>query len=128
MTTFNIGSQNAASIQNIGGDAVINGGVHAVATQHIDLRGAITRVQQEAAAVPLEPPARATVECALNAAAAEAASEAPDRGRVAELLGTATSALRAAGAFGAGASTLVEAIRQAATVLGPLGAAAVALL
>jgi hypothetical protein len=128
MTTFNIGSQNAASIQNIAGDAVISGGVHASATQHIDLRGAITRIQAEAAAVPLEPPARATVDVALNAAAAEAAREAPDRGRVAEFLGTATHSLHAAGAFGAGAATLVEAIRQAATVLGPFGQAAIALL
>jgi hypothetical protein len=128
MTTFNIGSQNAASIQNIGGDAVINGGVHASATQNIDLRGAITRVQEEAAAVPLEPPARATVDCALNAAAAEAARQEPDRGRVAELLGTATRALHSAGALGAGAATLVDAVRQAATMLGPVGHAAVALL
>jgi hypothetical protein len=128
MTTFNIGSQNAASIQNIGGDAVIHGGVQASATQHIDLRGAISRVQAEAATVPLKPPARVTVDCALSAAAAEAASEAPDRGRVAELLGTATRALHRAGAFGAGAATLVEAIRQAATVLGPAGQAAVAFL
>jgi hypothetical protein len=127
MTTFNIGSQNAASIQNIGGDAVITGGVHASATQHIDLRRSITRVQAEAARVPLDPPARATVDCALNAAAAEAARDAPDRGRVAELLATATRALHTAGAFGAGAATLVEAIRQAATVLGPVGQAAVAL-
>jgi len=128
MTTFNIGAQNAASIQNIGGDAVINGGVHAVATQHIDLRGAITRVQAEAATVPLEPAARATVDCALNAAAAEAARPEPDRGRVAELLGTATRALHSAGALGAGAATLVDAVRQVATMLGPVGHAAVALL
>jgi hypothetical protein len=128
MTTFDIGSQNAASIQNIGGDAVINGGVHAVATQHIDLRGAITRVQAEAATVPLEPAARATVDHTLNAAAAEAARPEPDRGRVAELLGTATRTLHAAGAFGAGAATLMESVRQAAAMLGPVGHAAIAFL
>ena len=42
MTTFNIGSQNAASIQNIAGDSVVEGGVHASATwQTVELRAAL---------------------------------------------------------------------------------------
>ena len=54
MANFNIGQQNAASIQNIGGDAVIEGGVHAYATwEVVELRRVIARTQEGAAA--LEP-------------------------------------------------------------------------
>ena len=44
MSTFNIGRQNAANIQNIGGDAVIHGGIQASASwETLELRRAIER-------------------------------------------------------------------------------------
>ena len=47
MANFNIGQQNAASIQNIGGDAVIEGGIHAYATwEVVELRRVIARAQE----------------------------------------------------------------------------------
>lgn len=127
MATFNIGSQNAASIQNIGGDAHIDGGLHASA-QIPDLRSAIARLQAEVANVPLPEPVRESVNAALSAASTEAAKDVPDRGRTAELLSATARALNQAGALGAGATAVVTAIRHAAALVGPLGPAAIALL
>ncbi|MGN6379479.1 MAG: hypothetical protein ACTHNU_11055, partial [Gaiellales bacterium] len=73
-------------------------------------------------------PVRAEVDGALGAAAEEATREAPDESRIARLLGSAARALRDAGAIGAAGSTLVEAFRQAAALVGPLGQAAIAFL
>jgi hypothetical protein len=128
MTTFNIGNQNAANIQNIGGDAHFYGDVNASTKQHIDLRGAIARVHHETAGLALPSPVRTQVDGALSAAAEEAARDEPDRSRVADFLGSAAQALKDAGAIGAAGSTLVDAFRQAAALIGPLGQAAVAFL
>lgn len=124
MATFNIRQQNAASIQNIGGDAVIEGGVHAYATwEVVELRRVIARTQEGAAALELPPPTREAVSQALDAAAREAAQPKPDKHDVAEHLGKATRTLNEAGALvGAGAAVL-ESLRRAAGLLGPVGAA-----
>ena len=78
MATFNIGQQNAASIQNIGGDAVIEGGIHASATwEVVELRRVIARAQQGVAALELPPPTLEAVNQELDAAAREAAQPKP---------------------------------------------------
>jgi hypothetical protein len=124
MATFNIGQQNAASVQNIGGNAVIEGGTHASASwEVVELRRTIGRAQEQVAALELPPSTREAVNQALDAAAREAAEPKPDKYDVAEHLGHAARTLKEADAFlGAGTSVL-ESLRRAAGLLGPVGAA-----
>ncbi len=129
MTTFNIGSQNAANIQNIGGDAVIQGGLYAHASFEIgELRIAIARAREHAADMELPAEVRAPLDRALASAAEEAAREQPDKGRLANLLGTAARTLTDAGTVATAGTALVQTLRRAAMLLGPVGQAALALL
>lgn len=124
MTTFNIGSQNAASIQNISGDSVVEGGLHVSASwQTAELRDAIDSARTEAAGYGLP-----AVDRALSAASAEATRPQLDNVRVAALLNSATRGLRDAGAVVDATTSLGESLRRAASVLGPVGAAVLALL
>ena len=129
MTTFNIGTQNAATLQNVGGDLTVHGGVHGSARwQSLQLRIEIERAMDEVAQVHLDPEARAWVDGALTAAAAGASASGGDRHRVAELLAGATGTLREAGALANAGTGLAVALRRAAALLGPLGASILALL
>ena len=129
MANFNIGQQNAASIQNIGGDAVIEGGIHASATwEVVELRRTIDRVQEGVAALELTPSTREAVNQALEAAAQEAAQPKPDKHDVAEHLGNATRTLNDAGALVGAGTSVVEALSRAAALLGPVGAALISVV
>jgi hypothetical protein len=124
MANFNIGQQNAASIQNIGGDAVIEGGIHATATwEVVELRRVIERAQKGVATLELTPPTREAVNEELEAAAREAAQPKPDKHDVAEHLGAAARTLNEAGALVGAGTSVLEALRRAAGLLGPVGAA-----
>jgi hypothetical protein len=124
MSTFNIGSQNAASIQNIAGDSVVEGGIQATAEwQVVELRLAIDQARKDAEAHGLP-----AVNEALSAASAEAAQPNADQGRIAGLLESAVRGLRDAGALVDAGTSLGAALRRAATALGPLGAAVLFLL
>ena len=124
MANFNIGQQNAASIQNIGGDAVIEGGIHAYATwEVVELRRVIARAQEGAAALELPAPTLEAVNQELDAAAREAAQPKPVKHDVAEHLGNAARTLQEAGAFVGAGTTVLESLRRAAGLLGPVGAA-----
>lgn len=124
MTTFNIGSQNAASIQDVAGDSVVHGGVHVSATwQTVELRSAIENMQRQAA--PLGLPA---VDEALSSASSEAAESRPDQDRVVGFLSAAVRALKEAGTLLDASTSLGVSLRRAASVLGPVGATVFALL
>jgi hypothetical protein len=124
MATFEIGSQNAGSIQNVGGDMTI-GELHIEAAWNaVDIRQELERLREEIARAALPPAAGDAVE----AAAAEARRPAPDPGRIGELLRDATTVADEAGALATAGTGLVESLRRAATVLGPAGKAALALL
>jgi hypothetical protein len=124
MTTFNIGQQSAASIQNIGGDAVIEGGIHASAAWEVlELRRTIVRAQEGVAALELPPPTVEAANQSLDAAAREAAQPRPDRHDVAEHLGNAARTLKEADALVGAGTTVLESLRRAAGLLGPVGAA-----
>jgi hypothetical protein len=124
MANFNIGRQNAASIQNIGGDAVIEGGIHASATwEVVELRRVIARAQNGVAALELPRPTLEVVNQELDAAAREAAQPKPDKHDVAEHLGNATRTLQEAGALVGAGTAVLESLRRAAGLLGPVGAA-----
>jgi hypothetical protein len=129
MTTFNIGKQDAANIQNIGGDAVFNGGLHAEATfETRELRVTIGRAKEQLAELELPAELRILLEGALDSAAEEAARERPDKGRLANLLCIVAGTLKEAGAAATAGTALIETLRRAAELLGPVGHAALALL
>lgn len=129
MANFNIGQQNAASIQNIGGDAVIEGGIHASATwEMVELRRVIERVQEEVAALELAPTTVEAVNQSLEAAAQEAAQPKPDKHDVAEHLGNAARTLKEADALVGAGTSVLESLRRAAQLLGPVGAALISVV
>jgi hypothetical protein len=129
MTTFNIGQQNAANIQNIGGDAVIHGGVQATATwDTLELRRAIARARDGLGELALSRAVHEDVNRSLEAAANEAAQPKPDRHDVAEHLAAATATLREAGALVDAGSNVVDGLRRAVALLGPIGLALVGAL
>lgn len=129
MTTFNIGQQNAASIQNIGGDAVIHGGIQATASwETLELRRAIARARDGLGELGLPQPVFEGVNRSLEAAANEAAQPKPDRCGVAEHLAAATTALREADALVDAGSNVVGSLRRAVALLGPIGLAVVGAL
>jgi hypothetical protein len=129
MATFNIGSQNAANIQNIGGDAVVYGGLFGHATfEQRELRVAIARAREHMADMELPPEVRGPVDRALASAAEEAAHQQPDKSRVAELLGSAVKTLKEAGTVATAGTALIETLRRAAMLLGPVGHSALALI
>lgn len=98
MTTFNIGGQNAASIQNVGGNMVVHDGVHATATMHlIELRGQLAELRAEIDRLALPESSRLSVSEALTEAEAEAAAPAPRPNRIAGALGRVRKTLNDAG-------------------------------
>lgn len=124
MANFNIGQQNAASIQNIGGDAVIEGGIYASATwEVVELRRVIAQAQEGVAALELPPPTLEAVNHSLDAAARQAAEPKPDKHDVAKHLGNAARTLNEAGALVGAGTAVLESLRRAAGLLGPVGAA-----
>lgn len=129
MATFNIGQQNAANIQNIGGDSVIHGGIQATASwDTLELRRAIARARDGLGELALPQPALEDVNRSLEAAANEAARPKPDRHDVAEHLAAATTTLREAGALVDAGTTVVDSLRRAVALLGPIGLALVGAL
>jgi hypothetical protein len=98
MTTFNIGSQNAASIQNVGGDMVVQGGIHGAASVRlIELRAELAQLRAELDLIALPPASRALASAALAEAEAEAATPAPRSNRIAHALGRVRETLNDAG-------------------------------
>jgi hypothetical protein len=107
MTTFNIGSQNAASIQNVGGDMVVQGGINATASVHvIELRDRLAQLRDDIDRLGLPAESRAVASQALAEAQAEAAAPKPRSGRIARSLRRFVDSLGDTGAV-AGALTSV---------------------
>jgi hypothetical protein len=127
MSTFSIGTQNAASINNVAGDMVIHGGLHASAEWSYEFQSEIARALDELPRLPITASVRASAGDALSAAA-EAANGKPDKRRAAGMLGKATTTLLEAGAFTGAGVALLESLKRAATTLGPIGATVLALL
>lgn len=128
MTTFEIGSQNAASIQNVGGDLTI-GELHVEAAWiTVEVRQELGRLQEELAHAGLPPEHRAAAEVAVGAAATEAGLPVPSRERIAELLHEATTVVGDAGGLATAGTGLAESLRRTATLLGPAGKTLLALL
>jgi hypothetical protein len=89
----------------------------------VELRRVIARVQERVAALELPPPTLDAVSQSLDAAAREAAGPKPDKYDVAEHLGHAARTLNEAGALVGAGTAVLESLRRAAGLLGPVGAA-----
>jgi hypothetical protein len=126
MSTFNIGTQNAAVVNNVGGNMTVEGGIHASAQWSYQVRTEIETAREALAQTPLPPDVKASADEALKEAAEAANGD--DRGRVAQLLTKATSTLRDADALASAGSGLLETLARAAKILGPIGATVLALL
>ena len=128
MATFEIGSQNAGSIQNVAGDLTI-GELNVQASWDAGaVRRELAELRREAARLPLPHADRVALDGALAAAEREAAGARPDRGRIAQLVERATHVLADAGAVAGVGGGLVESLRRTAVALGPAGKALLALL
>lgn len=118
MTTFNIGSQNAGSIQNVGGDMVVRGGIRGTATAHIvELQGRLADLRQEIDRVALPAESRAVAMQALAEAEAEAAAPAPRPSRIAQSLRRVTETLQDAGVLASAAVGAVRALGGALSLV-----------
>jgi uncharacterized small protein (DUF1192 family) len=118
MTTFNIGNQNAASIQNVGGDMAVHGGIHGTANLHVvELRGRLARLSEEIDRLELPVDIRAIAREALAEAAAEAAAPAPRSNRIAHSLRRVTDTLNKAGVFTNAAMGVISALASAVSLV-----------
>lgn len=98
MTTFNIGSQNAASIQNVGGNMVVHDGIHGTANVHlIELRAQLAQLRDDIDRLALPAENRTRASEALAEAEAEAAAPVPRPNRIAHALRRVTETLNDAG-------------------------------
>jgi uncharacterized small protein (DUF1192 family) len=109
MTTFNIGSQNAGSIQNVGGDMVIRGVAQ--------LQGRLADLRQEIDRVTLPADSRAVAMQALAEAEAEAAAPAPRPSRIAHSLRRVTETLEDAGVLASAAVGAARALGSALSLI-----------
>ena len=118
MTTFNIGSQNAGSIQNVGGNMVVEDGIHGTANVHvIDLRGRLVQLREEIDRLALPADNRARAREALAEAEAEAAAPAPRLNRIAGSLGRVTETLTNAGVLASAAVGVGRALASAVSLV-----------
>ena len=122
MTMFNIGSQNAGSIQNVAGDMVVKGGIHGSAYVHVlELRGLLAQLNDEIDQLALPPDSHAVASAALADAEAEAAAPTPRANRIADGLRRITETLNDAGALASAAlgvgRTLASAISLASLLI-----------
>ena len=118
MTTFNIGSQNAGSMQNVGGDMVVRGGIRGTATVDVvELQGRLADLRQEIDLVALPAESRAVAMQALAEAEAEAAAPAPRPSRIAQSLRRVTETLEDAGVLASAAVGAVRALGSALSLV-----------
>jgi hypothetical protein len=118
MTTFNIGSQNAGSIQNVGGDLVIRGGIRGTAILQVaQLQGRLADLRQEIDRVTLPADSRAVAMQALAEAEAEAAAPAPRPSRIAHSLRRVTETLEDAGVLASAAVGAARALGSALSLI-----------
>jgi hypothetical protein len=118
MTTFNIGNQNAASIQNVGGDVTVQGGIHGTANVHIvELRGRLAQLGEEIDRLELPAETRAIAREALDEAETEAAAPSPRSNGIARSLQRVTDTLNDAGVVGNAAVGVMRALASAVSLV-----------
>jgi hypothetical protein len=118
MTSFNIGSQNAGAIHNVGGDMVVHDGVRGTANVHvIELRDRLSQLREELDRLALPAESHAAASAALGEAEAEAAAPAPRSKRIADGLRRVTETLNDAGALSSAALNIVRVLASAVSLV-----------
>ena len=120
MTTFNIRDQEATTINNVGGDMVVEGNFISAGSL-VELRGELSQLAKEVGRIELPADRREAVEEELAGAESELDAGAPDASGIAGRLEKATAVLRDAGALVGGGSAVVESLQRLGTLLGPAG-------
>ena len=128
MTTFNIRDQEATTINNVGGDMVVEGDFISAGSLVVELRGELSQLATEVGRLELPADERQAVQKELAGAEAAADAEARDAGGIAGRLEQATTVLRDAGALVGGGTAVVESLQRLGTLLGPAGHTLLALL
>jgi hypothetical protein len=128
MRTFNIRDQQATTIQNVGGDMVVEGNFVSAGSLVVELRGELSRLATEVGRLDLPADERQAVEEELARAEAAAAAETPDAGGIAGRLEQATAVLHDAGALVGGGTAVVQSLQRLGELLGPAGHTLLALL
>ena len=128
MTTFNIRDQSATTIQNVGGDMIVEGNVISAGSLVVEVRGELSQLATEVGRLELPVDRRRAVEEELAGAEEAADAEVPDAGGIAGRLEKATTVLRDAGALVGGGTAVVESLQRLGTLLGPAGHTLLALL
>ena len=128
MTTFNIRDQSATTIQNVGGDMIVEGNFISAGSLVVELRGELSQLATEVGRLELPAAPRQAGEEELAGAEAVADAEAPDAGGIAGRLEKATTVLRDGGALVGGGTAVVESLQRLGTLLGPAGHTLLALL
>ena len=118
-TSFNVGSQQAGTIGNVGSDPTV--GKASVTGSAKELREAIAALAREVARVDLPEAARSGIDEHLAAAAAEAESMMSDRPMIARHLKQVASLLTGANRLRTADGRLIEAFRRTAELLGADG-------
>jgi len=116
-TSFDIGSQQAGTVGNVGGDLTV--GKASVTGSAKVLREAIAALAREVARVDLPQATRSGIDEHLAAAAAE--SMMPDRPKIARHLKQVASLLTGANRLRTADGRLIEAFRRTAELLGATG-------
>jgi hypothetical protein len=125
--TFNIGKQEAGTINNVAGDQTINGGQTGVLS-NADAIAILRELRAELGASEVPAPVSAAGAIELDAAQHEIENDAPRPHVVAEHLERFTKIATAAGAAVSAGSKLGTSLLALAHWLGPAGAALAALL
>jgi Spy/CpxP family protein refolding chaperone len=120
--TFNIGTQNAAVINNVAGDQRIEGGQQGTVVTTEQARRAVRDLRDGLAATRLDETTARQARTELAAAHAAVHAPEPDRSRVAQALRRFTQLLSAAGSLANAGTTLIGPLRALAGWLGALGA------
>lgn len=128
MTSFNIGSQIAGNISNVGGDQHVHGDQRGVALSSDDARSAVRQLRRALDVADLDARTATAGRRSVEAIDTELARESPDPGTIAELLRRLTESLTSAGALASAATGLAAPITTIATWLGSLGAPVLQLL
>ena len=118
MTTFNIGSQNAGAIQNVGGNMVVQDGIHGTANVHVvELRDRLAQLREEIDQLALPAESHVAASEALAEAAAVAAAPVPRSQRIADSLRRVTDTLNDAGALTSAAVSVGRVLASAVSLV-----------
>jgi hypothetical protein len=128
VTTFNIGNQQAVSVNNVGGDMTVHGDVAPAATLVVAAAPDLAALRAALHRLPLQVEQRPQAEEQLDAAEAEMARPEPNKAAAAGRLTRLTEMLKRWGALASGGEGVVGPILRIAALLGPAGAALGALL